>query len=80
MPSSTFLKEKAMISMTAYVTTGKPGTHVWSKMAEMDWMAMRIPENYGGVGMDQLDLNLIPVEAVKSIAIKQFSIAMLLTA
>ncbi len=32
---------------------------VWKKMAEMDWMAMRIPEVYGGVGMDQIDLNLI---------------------
>ena len=32
---------------------------VWKKMTEMDWMAMRIPEVYGGVGMDQIDLNLI---------------------
>ncbi len=32
---------------------------LWRKMAEMDWMAMRIPENYGGMGMEQIDMSLL---------------------
>jgi alkylation response protein AidB-like acyl-CoA dehydrogenase len=32
---------------------------VWSKMAEMDWMGIRIPEAYGGLDMGQIDLALV---------------------
>jgi alkylation response protein AidB-like acyl-CoA dehydrogenase len=32
---------------------------VWTKMAEMGWMAMRIPEQYDGLGMSQVDLTVI---------------------
>ena len=31
---------------------------LWDKMTEMDWMAMRIPEAYGGMEMEQIDINL----------------------
>ena len=31
----------------------------WHKMAEMDWMAMRIPEEYGGMEMEQMDINML---------------------
>jgi alkylation response protein AidB-like acyl-CoA dehydrogenase len=29
---------------------------LWKKMCEMDWMKIRIPEEYGGAGMEQIDL------------------------
>jgi alkylation response protein AidB-like acyl-CoA dehydrogenase len=32
---------------------------IWNKMREMDWMAMRIPEAHGGLGMEQTDLNIV---------------------
>ena len=31
---------------------------LWRKMADLGWMALSIPEKYGGIG-DFLDLNLI---------------------
>ncbi len=32
---------------------------IWDKMTEMDWMAMRIPEAYGGMGMEQIDISMV---------------------
>ncbi|NIS59547.1 MAG: acyl-CoA dehydrogenase [Proteobacteria bacterium] len=32
---------------------------IWAKMIEMDWMRVRIPETYMGMGMDQMDLNIV---------------------
>ncbi len=32
---------------------------LWEKMQRMDWMALRIPEAYGGLGMEQLDMSLL---------------------
>jgi len=40
---------------------------IWKKMVEMDWMAMRIPEAYGGLGMDQIDLNMVLEEAGRAV-------------
>jgi len=40
---------------------------IWTKMAEMDWMAMRIPEAYGGLGMDQIDLNTVLEEMGRAV-------------
>ena len=40
---------------------------LWQKMAEMDWMAMRIPENYGGMGMEQVDMSLLLEEMGRAV-------------
>jgi len=32
---------------------------MWNKINEMDWMKIRIPESYGGMEMDQLELAII---------------------
>ena len=32
---------------------------IWAKMVDMDWMRVRIPEPYGGMGMDQMDLTIV---------------------
>ena len=32
---------------------------IWAKMVDMDWMRVRIPEPYGGMGMDQMDLTMV---------------------
>jgi alkylation response protein AidB-like acyl-CoA dehydrogenase len=40
---------------------------IWKKMVEMDWMAMRIPEAYGGLGMDQIDLTMVLEETGRAV-------------
>lgn len=32
---------------------------IWTKMTEMDWMKVRIPEPYGGMGMEQMDITMV---------------------
>lgn len=32
---------------------------LWEKMKAMDWMALRIPEAFGGMGMAQIDMSLL---------------------
>jgi alkylation response protein AidB-like acyl-CoA dehydrogenase len=35
---------------------------LWKKMAEMGWMGMLTPEDYGGLGMDMMDLAVVMQE------------------
>lgn len=40
---------------------------LWGKMTEMDWMALRIPEAYGGMGMEQIDMSLLLEEMGRAV-------------
>ena len=40
---------------------------IWAKMAELGWMGIRIPEEYGGIGLDVLDLCLVIEEMGRSL-------------
>ena len=40
---------------------------LWEKMKRMDWMALRVPEAYGGMGMEQLDLSLLLEEMGRAV-------------
>jgi alkylation response protein AidB-like acyl-CoA dehydrogenase len=40
---------------------------IWNKMAEMGWTALRIPEEYGGLGMDLLDLAVVLEEMGRAV-------------
>ncbi len=40
---------------------------LWEKMIENDWMAMRVPEKYGGMGMDLLDINIVLEEMGRAV-------------
>lgn len=40
---------------------------VWAKMAEMGWTALRIPEEYGGLDMDQISLSVILLEMGRTV-------------
>lgn len=40
---------------------------IWDKMREMDWMAMRIPEAYGGMEMEQIDMTLLLEEMGRAV-------------
>jgi alkylation response protein AidB-like acyl-CoA dehydrogenase len=35
---------------------------IWAKMAELGWMGIRIPEEFGGIGLELLDLCLVVEE------------------
>ena len=53
---------------------------IWNKMMEMDWMAMRIPEAHGGLGMEQTDLNIVLEEMGRAVVPGPFFSTVLLTA
>jgi alkylation response protein AidB-like acyl-CoA dehydrogenase len=40
---------------------------LWSKIVEMGWTAIRIPEAYGGLGMDLMDLALVMEEMGRAV-------------
>ncbi|MBI2877891.1 MAG: acyl-CoA/acyl-ACP dehydrogenase [Candidatus Tectomicrobia bacterium] len=53
---------------------------IWNKMVEMGWTAMRIPEAYGGLGMELLDLSLVLEEMGRAVVPGPFFSAVLLAA
>ncbi len=53
---------------------------IWKKMTEMDWMAMRIPEAYGGLGMEQTDLNIVLEEMGRAVVPGPFFTTVMLMA
>ncbi len=53
---------------------------IWKKMAGMDWMAMRIPEPYGGLGMDQIELNMVLEEMGRAVVPAPFFSTIMLAA
>ena len=40
---------------------------LWGKMSAMDWMALRIPEDFGGMGMEQIDMSLLLEEMGRAV-------------
>jgi len=53
---------------------------LWQKMVEMDWMALRIPEGYGGMGMEQIDMSLLLEEMGRAIVPGPFFATVVLAA
>jgi len=53
---------------------------VWSKMAEMGWMGMCLPEAYGGLGLGLLDLSVVLEEMGRAVAPGPFFSTVLLAA
>jgi len=53
---------------------------IWAKMIEMDWMRVRIPEPYGGIGMDQMDLTMVLEEMGRAVFPGPFFSTVLLAA
>ncbi|MFQ5484560.1 MAG: acyl-CoA dehydrogenase family protein [Desulfobacterales bacterium] len=64
-----FLKKECPMEFVKEMVEDERGftEEIWKKMAEMDWMAMRIPESHGGIGMDQIDLNMILEEMGRTV-------------
>ena len=53
---------------------------IWAKMIEMDWMRVHIPEQYGGIGMDQMDLIMVLEEMGRAVFPGPFFSTVLLAA
>lgn len=53
---------------------------IWDKMAEMDWMAMRIPEAYGGMELEQIDINMVLEEMGRAVVPGPFFSTVMLAA
>jgi alkylation response protein AidB-like acyl-CoA dehydrogenase len=54
-------------------------TELWNKMAELGWMALSIPESYGGIG-DFVDLNIVLQEMGRVGLISPFFSTLVLSA
>jgi alkylation response protein AidB-like acyl-CoA dehydrogenase len=53
---------------------------IWAKMIEMDWMRVHTPEQYGGIGMDQMDLIMVLEEMGRAVFPGPFFSTVLLAA
>ena len=53
---------------------------IWAKMIDMDWMRVRIPESYGGIGIDQMDLIMVLEEMGRAVLPGPFFSTVLLAA
>jgi len=53
---------------------------LWEKMKRMDWMALRIPETYGGMGMAQVDMSLLLEEMGRAVVPGPFFSTVMLAA
>ena len=64
-----FLKKECPMEFVKEMVEDERGftEDIWKKMTEMDWMAMRIPESHGGIGMDQMDLNMVLEEMGRAV-------------
>ncbi|MFC1859890.1 acyl-CoA dehydrogenase family protein, partial [Thermodesulfobacteriota bacterium] len=64
-----FLEKEAPIEYVREMFTDERGftDELWNKIAEMGWMTIRIPESYGGLEMDQLELSIILEEMGRAV-------------
>jgi alkylation response protein AidB-like acyl-CoA dehydrogenase len=53
---------------------------IWAKMAELGWMGMRIPEEYGGIGLELIDLAVVLGEMGRAAAPGPFFSTVMLAA
>jgi alkylation response protein AidB-like acyl-CoA dehydrogenase len=66
-----FLSERASMSAVRSVLDGDSISHdaaLWAGIAEMGWLGAAIPEEYGGLGLGELELCVIAEEMGRSLA------------
>ena len=54
-------------------TKGKVDQELWDKIVELGWTGIRIPEEYGGLGLSHLELCVIAEELGRYLAPVPFS-------
>jgi len=64
-----FLDQNAPLSRVREITEAGDSTdpHLWNRMAELGWVGLTIPEEYGGVGLDLETLIVVLEETGRSL-------------
>lgn len=70
-----FLDSKCSLKVVRTILDGEDSfaTDVWAEMKQLGWMGTSIPEEYGGLGMTDLELCVIAEELGRSLAPTPFS-------
>jgi alkylation response protein AidB-like acyl-CoA dehydrogenase len=66
-----FLSERASMSAVRHVLDQETVSHdaeLWAGIAEMGWLGAAVPEEYGGLGLGELELCVIAEEMGRSLA------------
>ena len=72
------LSEACPPALVRQVFEGKDGEYdpgrspLWARMAQLDWPALTIPEQYGGMGFGAVELNLVVGEMGRALAPSPF--------
>ena len=60
-------KECSLQVVRALVESGEPPTELWASMVSLDWPALSVPEEYGGVGLGFVELAVVAEELGRSV-------------
>ncbi len=65
----TFLEKECPPNVVrAVVETGQPATELWEAMVSLDWPALAIPEENGGIGLSVVDTAVVVEELGRAVA------------
>jgi alkylation response protein AidB-like acyl-CoA dehydrogenase len=64
-----FLQKECPIEVVrAVVETGEPAEKLWSSMVSLDWPALAIPEENGGIGLSFVEIAVVAEELGRAVA------------
>jgi alkylation response protein AidB-like acyl-CoA dehydrogenase len=61
-------KECSLAAVRGIVESGEPPTALWQSMVELDWPALAVPEEYGGIGLTFVETAVVVEELGRSVA------------
>jgi alkylation response protein AidB-like acyl-CoA dehydrogenase len=65
----TFLEKESPLSVArSVVETGEPATSLWESMVALDWPALTIPEDNGGIGLSSVEAAVLAEEVGRVVA------------
>ena len=66
-------KECPVEAVRAVVETGEAPEKLWGSMVALDWPALAVPEEYGGIGLTILETAVVVEELGRAIAVSTMS-------
>jgi alkylation response protein AidB-like acyl-CoA dehydrogenase len=61
-------KECTLAVVRGVVESGKPPTELWQSMVALDWPALAVPEEYGGIGLSFVETAVVVEELGRTVA------------
>ncbi len=61
-------KECTLAAVRGIVESGEPPSALWQSMVALDWPALAVPEEYGGIGLGFVELSVVVEELGRSVA------------